>query len=136
MSPLFHAHSGLRFLVLLSAVVAIGICAVGLMQKKEFSKLARISCSVFIGTLHTQVLLGIIMVAMGTWYPKLMGHLVMMLLAAVLAQVLIIKNKKSSKPGYALPLIAIGGALLLIVGGIFAIGRSPFFSTTMANHVG
>jgi hypothetical protein len=136
MSIWFHAHSALRFFVLLSAVVSIGLCTIGLLQKKDFTKLARISCSVFIGAMHTQVLLGIVVALTGTWYPMLMGHLVMMLLAAVLAQVLILKNKKSAKPGYLLPLIGIGVALLLIVAGILAIGRGPLFSSTIANHTG
>ena len=131
MNALFHAHSGLRYLVLLSAVVSIVICAIGLMQKKEFSKAARISGSVFVGTLHLQVLLGLAMVALGTWYPKLIGHLVMMLSAAVLAQVLLIKNRKAPKPGYTLPLIAVGGALVLIIGGIYAIGRHPLWQSTI-----
>lgn len=135
MNDLFYAHSGIRFLVMLAAVVSIGLCTVGLMQKKELTKLARISCSIFIGTLHTQVLLGLVMVAMGRWYPYLIGHLVMMLAAAVLAQVLIIKNKRKPKPGHLLPLIGIGGALLLIIGGILAIGRTPLF-TSMGQHVG
>ena len=128
MNALYMAHSGLRFVVLLAAVVSCVVCAIGLAQGREFSKLARISCSAFIGTLHLQVLVGISMVLMGTWYPALIGHLAMMLAAAVLAQVMVMKNRKSAKPGYVLPLIGIVGALMLIVGGIYAIGRSPLSS--------
>ncbi len=131
MNALFHAHSGLRYLVLLSALVALAVCVVGMMQKKEFTKRARIVCAVFVGTLHLQVLVGLSMVLMGTWYPRLIGHLVMMLAAAVLAQGLMIKNRKSPMPGYVLPLIAIGGSLVLIVGGILAIGRHPFWSSSL-----
>lgn len=129
MTGLFHAHSGLRFLVLLFGALAFIVCAIGLAQKKPFSKAARILCSIFIGTLHLQVVLGLSMVVMGTWYPALAGHVVTMLAAAVLAQVLIIRNRKSATPGYRLPLIAIGGALLLIFIGVTAIGRGLFTMT-------
>ncbi len=131
MNALFQAHSGLRFLVLLAGGFSLAVGIIGLVQKKPFSKLARISGSIFVGTLHLQVLLGLSMVAMGTWYPRLIGHLVLMLVAAVLAQVLMIKNRKSAQPGYVLPVIAVFAALVLIVGGIYAIGRSPLGMTTV-----
>ncbi len=135
MNDLFYAHSGLRFLVFLAALIAIAVCLIGLVQKKPFTKLARIVCSAFAGLLHTQVLLGLIMVAMGRWYPYLIRHMVMMIAAAVLSQVMISRNKRQATPGYVMPLIGIGGALLLIIGGIYAIGRTPLF-TSMGQHVG
>jgi heme A synthase len=125
MTGLLHAHSGLRFLVLLFAILNIAVCAIGLARKQPFSRFARIAGSMFIGSMHLQVLLGISMIAMGVWYPRLMGHLVLMVLATALAQVSLIRNRKSASPGYLLPLIGIGGALLLMIAGIYAIGRSP-----------
>ena len=136
MNALLGAHSGLRFLVLFAGLFSIAVCAIGLVQKKEFSKLARISGSVFVGLLDLQVLLGVAMVLMGTWYPKLIGHLVMMLSAAVLTHVLLIKNRRSARPGYVLPLIAVGVAFVLIVGGIYAIGRDPLGMTPVDVRVG
>ncbi len=129
MNTVFAAHSGLRFLILLAGVVALVIC---LTQKPPFSKAARISCAAYLGLMHLQVVMGLAMVAMGTWYPKLIGHLVLMLVAAIGAQVLVSRNRRSAVPGYRLPLIAVGGSLLLILAGIMAIRSSPFFMT----HVG
>ncbi|MBS1151102.1 MAG: hypothetical protein H6Q89_2800 [Myxococcaceae bacterium] len=129
MIALYNAHSGLRYLVLLAGVVSLAICILGLVQKKAFSKPARISGSVFLGTLHLQVLVGLALVAMRDWYPAMIGHIVTMVVAAVLAQVLITRNKKSATPGYRLPVIAIGTALVLIALGIYAIGRTPLMST-------
>ena len=134
MNGLLHAHSGLRFLVLLFGLGNVGLCVIGIARKQEFTRLARIAGSVFIGTVHLQLLLGVVMIALGRWYPKLIGHLVMMLLGAALAQVMLIRNRKSAKPGYLLPLIGIGGALVLIVGGIYAIGRSPFAMTVLQGN--
>jgi vacuolar-type H+-ATPase subunit I/STV1 len=123
MNTLLSIHSYLRYLVLLVGVIAVAWFAFGLATKRPVDKTVRILGSSFAGLLDTQILIGIIGVAMGRYYPALIGHIVMMVLAAGLAHALLVKNRKSANPGYVLPLIAVGGALLLVVGGIFAIGR-------------
>ena len=82
------------------------------------------------GFLHLQVLLGIVLVVMGIWYSALMGHLTMMVLAAAAAQILTVWAKKEADPkrAYSLGLAGVGVALLLILGGIAAIGRHPLES--------
>lgn len=135
MGSLFQAHSGVRFLVLLAGVVAIVICAIGAAQKKPFGTAARIACSAFVGMMHLQVLIGLGVVISGVWYAALSGHVLLMCVATVLAQVLVVRNRKLPTPGYRLPLIGIGGALALIVVGILAIGRSPL-GMTVAQRVG
>lgn len=130
MRMLFYAHSGLRYLVLLMALVAIVFFAYGLATKRPVDKLVRILGSSFAGLLDTQVLLGILLLGSGwPFYGALVGHIVMMVAAAVLAHVMMVVNRKRPNPGYLLPLIGVGGALLLILGGIMAISRSPFAST-------
>jgi hypothetical protein len=132
MTALLHAHSGLRYLVLLLAVVNLAVLAMGLAQKSAPGKLHRALGGAFAGTLDLQVVLGLVMVAMGKFYPQLIGHLAMMLLAAVLAHATQILNRKRPQPGHVLPLIGVGGALALILGGILAIGRSPFAMTVVS----
>ncbi len=129
MTGLFHAHSGLRYVVLLLAVVNLVVLLAGLASKKPFGKLHRALGAAFAGTLHLQVVLGIVMVALGTYYPKLIGHFAMMILAAVLAQVTMSINRRKPTPGFQLPLIGVGGALVLIIGGIMAISRGVLQST-------
>lgn len=133
MNALLHAHSGLRYVVLLLALVNIVVLVKGLATKSTPGKLERILGASFAGTLHLQVLLGLTMVVMGKFYPQLIGHIAMMLSAAVLAQATLSINKKRAQPGHQLPLIGIGGALVLILGGILAIGRSPFLMTVGAS---
>lgn len=123
MNFLFQAHSGLRYLVLLVGLVALAYFVSGLATKRPVDKAVRILGSAFTGLLDLQVLLGIIMVAMGRYYPRLIGHIVMMILAVAVTHVLLVKNRKRSNPGYVLPLIAVAVALALIAGGIMAIGR-------------
>ena len=126
MSGLFHAHSGPRFLVLLLGVLNVVVLGAGLAQKKPFAKVHRILGSSFAGALHLQVVLGIIMVAMGRYYPALIGHMVMMVLAAAIAQVTMSMNRRRPTPGLQLPLVGVGLALLCIVGGVMSIGRGLF----------
>jgi hypothetical protein len=123
MNFLFQAHSGLRYLVLLAGLVALAYFVSGLAMKRPVDKGVRVLGSIFTGLLDLQILLGLIMVAMGRFYPQLIGHIVMMLLAAGVTHTLLVINRKRPNPGYVLPLVAVLVALALIAGGIMAIGR-------------
>ena len=134
MRMLYYAHSGLRYLVLLMGLVAVAYFVFGLVTKRPVDKSVRILGSSFAGLLDTQILLGIILLGVlpqsgWAFYPRFWGHLVMMVAAAALAHVLLVINRKRPNPGYLLPLIGVGGALVLIIGGILAIGRSLMAST-------
>jgi hypothetical protein len=129
MNILFQAHSGLRYLVLLVGLVALAYFVSGLTMKRPVGKGVRVLGAIFSGLLDLQVVLGLIMVAMGRYYPQLMGHIVMMLVATVQAKVLLAMNRKRPNPGYVLPLVAVALALALIAGGIMAIGRGLFTHT-------
>jgi hypothetical protein len=129
MNFLFQAHSGLRYLVLLAGLVALAYFVSGLAMKRPVDKGVRVLGSIFTGLLDLQVVLGLIMVAMGRFYPQLIGHLAMMLLAAAVTHVLLVVNRKRPSPGYVLPLVAVLVALALIAGGIMAIGRGVFSHT-------
>jgi hypothetical protein len=129
MGFLYQAHSGLRFLVMLAGAVNLTMCLVGLGLKRPFDKAARIVGSAFMGLLHLQVVLGVVLALMVPFYPQLTGHIVSMLGAAAVVTVLQRRNRKAATPGYVLPLIATAAALALIVVGILAIGRSPFGMT-------
>lgn len=129
MNFLFQAHSGLRYLVLLTGVIALAYFVSGIATKRPVDKGVRILGAAFTGLLDLQGLLGLIMVAMGRFYPQLIGHIVMMVLAATLTHVLLVVNRKRPNPGYVLPAVAVGGALVLIFGGIMAIGRGVLAHT-------
>ncbi|MFL5344845.1 MAG: hypothetical protein ACJ8AT_08625 [Hyalangium sp.] len=129
MNFLFQAHSGLRYLVLLAGLVALAYFASGLAMKRPVDKGVRVLGSIFTGLLDLQALLGLILVAMGRFYPQLIGHIVMMVLAVSVTHALLVINRKRPSPGYVLPLIAVLVALALIAGGIMAIGRGVLSHT-------
>jgi heme A synthase len=128
MRMLFFAHSGLRHLVLLAGVLAIAYFAYLLATKSGNERVARILGASFVGLLDLQIVIGIVMVALGLFYPALIGHLFMMIGAAVVAHVALAMGKNTDPPsrGHAIRLAGVAIALLLVVGGILAIGRSVF----------
>lgn len=128
MSFLYSAHSGLRYLVLLFGVVALIYFAFGWGTGRQYDRVARILGASFTGTLHLQVLLGIVLLLKWIYYPALNGHLVLMIGAAAVATVLVARGRRAPEAGrgYALSFAGVLVALLLITGGILAIGRGVF----------
>lgn len=128
MRMLFFAHSGLRYLVLLAGVIALAYFAYAVATKSGNERVARIVGASFAGLLDLQAVIGIVMVALGLFYSALIGHLFMMVAAAVVAHVAMAMGRNSDPPsrGYAIRLAGVAVAMLLIIGGIMAIGRSIF----------
>lgn len=128
---LFYAHSGLRHLVLLVGIIALLYFAVGLFTRRAYTRPARILSAVYTGLLHLQILLGIVLVVTGIYYPALIGHIFLMLIAVAAAQGLSIFAKRSAddRRKWGLSLAAVVVSLALILAGISAIGRSPFGSS-------
>jgi heme A synthase len=131
LDAIFHAHSGLRFLVLLAAVVALLVQAMGVFGRRPYERPSRISMAAFSGLLDLQILLGIVMVVLGCFYGALMGHLLMMALAAGALHGCSVYARKQAdgRKAHTVALVGVVLALLLIVGGISAIGRTPVTSS-------
>jgi heme A synthase len=128
MTFLYHAHSGLRYLVLLAGVIAIIYFAYAFFSRRSDEKLGRVLMSAFVGVLDLQILLGILLVIGGIYYPMLIGHLSLMVLAAVAGHVFAVLAKRATDAASAHRHRLIGTllALALIVAGISAIGRGLF----------
>ena len=129
MNTLYQAHSGLRYLVVLAAVVAIIALGYGLVTGRPV-RAARALTAAFAGLLDLQILLGIGLVIAGLFPDAAIGHLVMMVLAAAVTHASSILARRTFDERRALG-IRLGGivlAVVLIVGGIMAIGRSVFGS--------
>ena len=128
---IFHAHSGLRFLVLLAAVVALLVQALGVFGRQPYGRPSRISMAVFGRLLDLQILLGIVMVVLGCFYGALMGHLLMMVLAigALHGCKAYARKQADGRRAHTVALVGVVLALALIAGGIAAIGRTPVTSS-------
>ena len=128
---IFHAHSGLRYLVLLAAVAALIVLALGAFGRKPFGRPARIALAAFTGLLDLQILLGIVMVVLGCFYGALMGHLLMMVLAAGALHgcTAYARKQADGRRAHTVALVGVVLAVALIAGGISAIGRTPVTSS-------
>ena len=133
MNFLYHAHSGLRYLVLLAALAAVIALAYALATGRG-ARVARILPKVFTGLLDLQVLLGIGLVIGGDFPDMVVGHLAMMVLALVATHGASIIGGRASteRRELMIRLVGIVLALVLIAGGIMAIGRSVLGSGAMS----
>lgn len=125
MDFLFQAHSGFRYIVLLVGIITLVVLVYALVTRKSVGA-TRGLMAAFVGVVDVQVLLGIILVFLWPFYGALIGHIVMMVLAAVAAHLSSVFAKRSADPQKAVA-IRVGGVvatLVLIVFGIQAIGRS------------
>lgn len=131
---LLHAHSGLRYLVLLLGVLALIYALYGLATRRPYDRPMHILGMSFAGTLHLQVVLGFLVlfaVVGRDFHPILIGHIFMMLLAAAAVQVplSVMKRRPMEERAYLPLVIGFTLGMLFIVGGIMAIGRSVFGSS-------
>lgn len=122
---LYHAHSGLRYLVLLAGLVALIVFAYGLITRRPVRGASALTAT-FTGLLDLQVLLGFGLFFGGIVYDALMGHMVMMIIAAIAANGSAILAPRATTPRQELIMRLAGVviALVCIVIGILAIGRS------------
>lgn len=133
-----QAHSGLRWLVLVLAVIVIVKSMMGMFGRPKYTKLDNILAASYVGTMHLQFLIGLILylflspltatafqdfgAAMKN--PELrfwaVEHLVIMLLAIVLAQVgrSISKKKPEDRIKFRFQAIFFALSLLFLVVGI------------------
>ena len=125
---LFHAHSGLRYVVLLAGLLSFAFSLTAAIRGDAWDRAGRTLLAIFVGVMDLQVLLGLVLVFVRVFYPALWGHLVLGILAAVSAHVALALNKRRApeRQSHRVAVIGSGLALVLIVGGILSIGRSVF----------
>ncbi|MDP6686959.1 MAG: hypothetical protein QF680_03165 [Acidobacteriota bacterium] len=119
----FYTHSGVRYLVLIAAAAAIVYLLVGILRGGQFDKLAKILTAAYVGLLDLQVGFGVVLYLLIPSYPQLLEHVVMALAAVTVAHVANIMNKRRDEPSLGIALAGVVISLILIVGGIWAIGR-------------
>ena len=128
MGVLFHAHSGLRYLVLLAGFATAAWLLYCVARSRPFDRSGRVLTSLFTGILDLQVLLGLLLLMSVPFYPALAGHILMMIAAALVAHGagMVNKRRPAEKRGIGVALIGVVVPLALIVGGIMSIGRTIF----------
>lgn len=123
---LLNAHSGFRYLVLLGGLLVIGYATYGVMMKIQYDRTMRILGVAFTGLIDLTVVLGLANLFWGGgFYPRLSGHIVMMILAAIVAHVVsaVMKRRPPEERTFAPHIVGTLIVLGMIAGGIVAIGR-------------
>ena len=121
---MLNAHSGFRYLVMIAGLIVIGYAVYGMVTGRPYDKTMRITSAVFTGLVDLTALLGIVTLLSGTFYPALIGHITMMVLAVVVAHVVsvVMKRRPEHEQTYAPHLVGTLVVLGLIAAGIIAIG--------------
>jgi uncharacterized membrane protein YvlD (DUF360 family) len=127
----FYTHSGVRYLVLIAAAAAVVYLLVGMFRGGQYDKVAKILTAAYIGLLDLQVIAGVILYLLIPSYPQLLGHVVMALAAVTVAHVANIMNKRRDEPSLGIALAGVVISLILIAGGIMAIGRPIIGTSTL-----
>lgn len=130
MTGLFYGHSGLRYLVLLAGIAALAFYAYARATGRPVDRTSRIVGAVYTGLLDLQIVLGLLTMMMGIYYGALIGHMVMMLMAAAVAHgsAVLARGYADPRRNHAIRLAGVVVSLALIVGGILSIGRQVFGS--------
>jgi len=123
---LLYAHSGLRYLVLLTGLLVIGYAAFGMVTKRTYDKTMRILAAAFTGLIDLTALVGVGYLFSGVFYPQLGGHIVTMVLAVILAHIVsaVMKRRPPEQRTYAPHVVGTAIVLGMIAVGILSIGRS------------
>jgi len=124
---LLHAHSGLRYLILLAVLIVIVKSIIGWLGNTPYSKFDRIISPAYVGLMHLQLLLGLILYFISPFVTYQMGdkvsrywsleHITLMILAVVAAQIGRSISKKSSdaQVKFRFQTIFFGISILLIL---------------------
>ena len=125
----FKLHSAVRYLVLVAGLAAVAKLALSWRRGGRPDRGDRALATAFTALFDLQLVLGALTFALGVFAPRIAGHLALTLGAAALLHSLQVRNRRRSEPGVALPLLAITGAMVLVVLGMLAIGRGPLTAT-------
>ena len=87
---LLHTHSGIRWLLVLAAIIALGLFGYSWLAKKPFPKQGKMLTASYSGLLDLQALIGLIFMLWtgftGSGFPRFrIEHMTIMILAAVVA---------------------------------------------------
>ena len=133
-----HLHSVLRWLVLLAGIFLVIKSIIGMTGNSTYGKLDNIVSASFVGTLHLQLLIGLVLYfflspitesALANFGAAMKNaelrfwaveHITLMILGIVIAQIGRTKSKKQSedKKKFKLQAIFYGIAMVLILAGI------------------
>jgi hypothetical protein len=127
---LVYAHSGIRYLVVLAGIAVILFALAGIVGKKPYDPRMRVLSGLFAMFMHLNILLGLALLFTRPFAPYLIGHISLMIFAAVTAQVVpsVMRRRPMEERTWLPHLVSAVIALGLVVAGLMAIG-APIFGS-------
>jgi hypothetical protein len=127
---LVYAHSGIRYLAVLAGIAVILFALAGVLGKKPYDPRMRVLSGLFAMFLHLNVLLGLALLFTRPFAPYLIGHISLMVFAAITAQVVpsVMRRRPLEQRTWLPHLVGAVIALGLVVAGLMAIG-APIFGS-------
>jgi hypothetical protein len=127
---LLYAHSGIRYLVILAGLVVVAYALMGVIGRRPYDPRMRVISGVFAMFLHLNVLLGLALLFTRPFAPYLIGHISLMVFAAVAAQIVpsVMRRRPIEERTWLPHLISGVVSLGLIVAALMAIGAPVFGS--------
>lgn len=120
----YHTHSGIRYIALLLGVLALGYAVYGVATGRPYDERMRKLAGFFSVTLQINVLVGVALLFTSRgFYPQLGVHVILMIGAAVVAQIVpsVMRRRPMEERTYMPHAVGVVAALALTVFGILAI---------------
>lgn len=127
---LFYAHSGIRYMVILAGLAVVAYALLGVAGRRPYDPRMRVISGLFAMFLHLNVLLGLGLLFTRPFAPYLIGHISLMVFAAVAAQIVpsVMRRRPMEERTWLPHLISGVVSLGLIVAALMAIGAPVFGS--------
>jgi uncharacterized membrane protein SirB2 len=129
---LFAAHSGLRWLVVLAAVLAIVYFVFGLLTKRSYDRPAGLLMTVFVRSMELQWALGLVLIVvqgLGNATSAQWTHLGIMTVAVIIVHAYMAFRRRPDSVKYAGGLGVIAATLIAVVIGVSALGGNRWSFT-------
>jgi hypothetical protein len=128
---LLHAHSGIRYLILLLGIAVVVYALRGVVTRAPYDNRMRVMGGVFALLIHLNVFVGLATLFGRPFQPYVIGHIIMMLFAAVTAQLVpsVMRRRPMEERTYLPHAVGALVALGLIVAGIVALPEGRVFGS-------
>ncbi|MDT8340031.1 MAG: hypothetical protein RQ751_00845 [Longimicrobiales bacterium] len=120
---LLHAHSGLRYLILLLGLAVVVYALRGALNRAPYDNRMRVMAGVFALLMYLNVFVGLAALFGRPFQPYLIGHVLVMVFAAVTAHLVpaVMKRRPMEERTYLPHAVGAVVALALTVAGILAL---------------
>lgn len=130
----YHTHSGFRYLAILFGLATVVMALYGVATKQPYVNRMRVTAGLFAVILQVNILVGVALLFTGTgFYPALGIHVILMLGAAVVAQVVpsIMRRRPMEERTYMPHAVGALAALALMIFGILSIPGAQIFGSRL-----